>query len=109
MRRAKILFRNEAAGLLTQHDDGTFSFRYFDEWVADTSRPDISLTLPKETKEFHSKYLFPFFYHLLPEGSNREVICQFYRMDSDDYFGLLLKVGSQDCIGAIQVMNVETS
>jgi HipA-like protein len=32
MRKAKVLFKNEEAGILTQHDDGSFSFRYHDDW-----------------------------------------------------------------------------
>lgn len=61
MRKAEILFKNEEAGILTQHDDGSFSFRYHNNWVADRKKPSISLTLPKHEQAFHSKYLFPFF------------------------------------------------
>jgi HipA-like protein len=75
MRKAKILFKDEEAGVLTQLDDGSFSFDYNDNWIADSSKPAISPTLPKTEKEFNSKNLFPFFYNMLPEGSNKQVVC----------------------------------
>jgi len=65
MRQAKILYKNLEAGLLTQHDDGSFTFRYTDAWINDANKPGISLTLPKQKQEYYSKNLFPFFYNML--------------------------------------------
>ena len=107
MRQAKILFKEEEAGLLTQHDDGSFTFRYHDAWFANNSKASISLTLPKTQQEFHSKYLFPFFFNMLPEGSNKQVVCKHMRIDSDDYFGLLLTTAKNDSIGAVRVIKIE--
>ena len=107
MRSAKILFKNEAAGILTQHDDGSFSFRYHDGWVADSNKQSISLTLPKTEQEFHSKFLFPFFFNMLPEGSNKQVACKLNRIDHDDYFGLLITTTKNDSIGAVTVVSMD--
>ena len=107
MRKAKVLFKNEEAGILTQYDDGTFSFRYHEDWVAASDRQSISLTLPKNEREFHSKYIFPFFFNLLPEGSNKEVVCKLNRIDKEDYFGILLTVAKNDCIGAVRVIKLD--
>lgn len=107
MRQAKILFKEQEAGLLTQHDDGSFTFRYHDAWMTDTNKPSISLTLPKTEQEFHSKYLFPFFYNMLPEGSNKQVVCKHHRIDKDDYFGLLMTTAKSDSIGAVRVIKIE--
>ncbi len=107
MRKAEILFKEEAAGLLTQHDDGTFVFRYHDSWMADSTKVGISLTLPKTQQEYHSKYLFAFFFNMLPEGSNKQVVCSHMRIDSDDYFGLLMTTAKTDCIGAIRVIKIK--
>ncbi|MFN3640118.1 MAG: HipA N-terminal domain-containing protein [Flavobacterium sp.] len=104
MRSAKIVFKNEESGLLTQHDDGSFTFRYHDHWVSNESKPSISVTLPKREKEFHSKYLFPFFFNMLPEGSNKQVVCKLNQIDSDDYFGLLMTTAQEDSIGAVKVV-----
>lgn len=107
MRQAKVLFKNEEAGVLTQHDDGSFSFRYHENWVASSDRQSISLTLPKIEKEFHSKYLFPFFYNMLPEGSNKQVVCRLNRIDREDYFGLLMTTAKNDSIGAVTIKKMD--
>ena len=108
MREATILFKEEEAGVLTQHDDGSFTFRYEDSWMADNTKPGISLTLPKNELSFQSKYLFPFFYNMLPEGSNKQVVCKLNRIDNDDYFGLLMTTAKDDSIGAVRVIKTET-
>ena len=106
MRTAKVLFKNEEAGVLTQHDDGSFMFKYNDNWIHNQNKPGISLTLPKTEKEFHSSYLFPFFYNMLPEGSNKQVACRLNRIDPKDDFGLLMTVVSHDSIGAVRVNKI---
>ena len=107
MRRADILFKGEDAGILTQHDDGSFTFRYKDLWFADKNKPGISLTIPKLRQEYRSKHLFPFFYNMLPEGSNKHVVCKMLRIDSNDYFGLLLTTANTDTIGAVRVIEIQ--
>lgn len=107
MRKAKILYKDEEAGILTQHDDGSFTFHYHVYWIADSSKPGISLTLPKSKQEFHSKFLFPFFYNMLPEGSNKQVVCKYNKIDLDDYFGLLMTTAKDDSIGAVRVIKIE--
>lgn len=107
MRIAKVLFKDEEAGILTQYDDASFTFRYHDDWFVDDSKPGISLSLPKMQQEYQSKYLFPFFYNVLPEGSNKQVVCKLNKIDLDDYFGLLLSTAKNDSIGAVRVIEIE--
>jgi HipA-like protein len=107
MRKAKILYKDEEAGVLTQHDDGSFTFNYNDSWLADNNKTDISLTLPKIKQAFHSKFLFPFFYNMLPEGSNKQVVCKLNRIDPADYFGILMTTAKHDSIGAVRVIKIE--
>lgn len=106
MRTAKILYKDEEAGLLMQHDDGSFTFRYQTNWM-DSNKPAISLTLLKTEQEYHSRFLFPFFYNMLPEGSNKQVVCKHHRIDKDDYFGLLMTTAKSDNIGAVRVIKIE--
>jgi|SRR5680860_299157 len=106
MRKAAILYKGEEAGVLLQHDDGSFTFRYQDAWITDDSKPGISLTFPKKKQEYTSKYLFSFFYNMLPEGTNKQLICKHMRIDSDDYFGLLMAIARTDTIGAIRVLQI---
>lgn len=109
MRKAKIVYKDEEAGVLTQHDDGSFTFHYHTSWMEDSNKPGISLTLPKTKQEYHSKFLFPFFYNMLPEGSNKQVVCKHNRIDKDDYFGLLMTTAKNDSIGAVRVVKIENS
>jgi serine/threonine-protein kinase HipA len=107
MRKAKVSFRGEEAGTLSQHDDGTFEFQYHRGWLEDVGKHGISLTLPKTAEAYRSAYLFPFFYNMLPEGSNKQVVCQLNRLDRDDYFGLLLTTAKSDTIGAVTIIKIE--
>jgi HipA-like protein len=107
MRKARILFKDEEAGILTQNDDGSFTFSYHDSWLKNSNNPGISLNLPKSEQEHHSEFLFPFFYNMLPEGSNKQVVCKHYRIDQDDYFGLLMTSAKNDSIGAVRVVKIE--
>lgn len=103
MRIAQILYKGERAGVLTQLDNGGFHFIYNQDWLSDDSKPSISLTLPKNQKEFDSETLFPFFYHLLPEGVNKRMICKTYKIDEDDAFGILLQASKIDTVGAVTI------
>ncbi len=104
MRKAQILYKDLEAGHLTQHDDGSFTFSYHDEWLSDNSKPAISLTLPKNQVQYHSEYFFPFFQNMLPEGANKQVVCRLNRIDEEDYFGLLIATSQHDSIGAIRAI-----
>lgn len=107
MRQAEIYFKGEKAGLLTQKDNGSFTYQYYDSWMSNDRKPSISLTLPKTKKEYKSEYLFPFFYNMLPEGTNKQVVCKHMRIDNDDYFGLLLITARYDTIGAVTVKRIQ--
>ena len=106
MRQAEIHFKGEKAGLLTQLDNGHFVYKYDDIWMADTSKPPISLTLPKSNTKYESDYLFPFFYNMLPEGTNKQVVCKHMRIDNNDYFSLLLITARYDTIGAVTIKKI---
>jgi serine/threonine-protein kinase HipA len=104
MRRANVLYKNELAGTLSQLDDGSFEFAYLHTWVNDSLKPAISLTLPKTKEPYRSPYLFPFFFHMLPEGSNKQTVCFNLRIDQNDHFGILLATSKTDAIGAVRVV-----
>jgi serine/threonine-protein kinase HipA len=107
MRQAKVFYKEEEAGILSQQSDGSFTFSYHDHWINNSQKPGISLTLPKQKKVYKSKHLFPFFYNMLPEGSNKQVVCALNKIDSTDYFGLLLTTAKFDNIGAVSVIKIE--
>lgn len=107
MRTGNVLYKNELAGELIQYEDGSFIFRYDERWLKDSSKPSISLTLPKTKMEFQSSTLFPFFFNLIPEGENKHLICSKKRIDFDDYFGILLEVAGGDTIGAVKIIEMK--
>lgn len=107
MRQANVYYKGERAGVLIQDDQGKFTFRYLDSWISDDKNPAISLRFPKANREYHSDYLFPFFYNMLPEGTNKAIVCKHMKIDTDDYFGLLLTTAVYDTIGAITITKIE--
>jgi serine/threonine-protein kinase HipA len=106
MRAARVLYKGEVAGILTESDDGTYTFTYDHAWVADPARPAITLTLPKADGPYRSPFLFPFFFHLLPEGVNRQSACRQLRIDPEDDFGLLLHIARADTVGAVTIERI---
>ena len=107
MRQTRVLYKNEEAGILRQLDDGHFEFSYSDRWVENPTKPAISRTLPKTHEHYRSPYLFPFFYNMLPEGSNKQAVCYKLRIDEDDALGILLATSKTDAIGAVRVVKAE--
>ena len=107
MRSGQVFYKNQLAGILRQLDNGSFNFIYDEQWLNDSSKPSISLTFPKNKIEFQSSTLFPFFFNLIPEGVNKQLICKKKRIDSDDYFGLLLEVAGGDTIGAVRIVRMK--
>jgi HipA-like protein len=108
MRNARILYKNEEVGILKQMDDGSYTFQYHKTWVENDSKPAVSLTLPKVIGAYTSPHLFPFFYHMLPEGTNKQIVCYNLRIDETDYFGLLMFTAQNDTIGAVRVVKIDT-
>ena len=47
MRSGQVLYKNELAGILSQLDNGSFNFSYDEQWIKDSNKPSISLTLAK--------------------------------------------------------------
>lgn len=106
MRQLNVYMNEQKAGVLTEKHPGRgYTFRY-DETYLSSGQPAISVTLPKQEKEYESEYLFPLFTNMLPEGANRKVICRSRRIDEKDFFGLLMAMAGQDFIGAVQVKKI---
>ena len=106
MRQAEIYTNGVFAGLLTESDNGEYIFRYDDSFLLDESQSAISLSFPKSQREFISNELFPFFYNMLSEGTNKAIQCQTLKIDENDAFGLLLATAHTDTIGAITVKKI---
>lgn len=103
MRSLEIYRNGTLAGILTEENRKSYVFRYDNNYLIDTSKPAISLTLPKVEQEYKSKFLFPFFFNMLSEGVNKKLQCFQLKIDEEDSFDLLAATAQYDTIGAITV------
>ena len=104
MRKAEVYCHDIKAGILVEEAAGRgYTFTYDPDYLADKAHEPISLTMPLREEPYKAPVLFPFFTNMLPEGTNRKVVCRSWRIDEKDYFGLLLKIATVDTIGAVTV------
>ncbi|MFV0291346.1 MAG: HipA N-terminal domain-containing protein [Mangrovibacterium sp.] len=106
MRQAQIFSHGVLAGMLTETDSGKYLFCYDDSFFLDEKQTAISLSFPKSQREFSFDTLFPFFFNMLTEGTNKAIQCQVLKIDENDAFGLLLATAHTDTIGAITVKRI---
>ena len=107
MRRAEVYRNRVFAGILLETDNGSYIFTYDSGYYNDNSKPGISLTIPKSQLIYTSEYLFPFFFNMLSEGTNRELQSKQLRINEKDFFGLLLATAQYETIGAITVKQID--
>jgi len=103
MRKAAVYLRGEYAGEITEVSRKEYIFNYDHDYFEHINKPAISLTLPKTQKEYRSEYLFPFFFNMLSEGSNRIVQSRMLGIDENDHFGILVATAQHDVAGAVTV------
>jgi len=108
MRKANVYRNGILAGNLIQLNPNSYEFNYDDLWMRNDSLPAISLTLPKSQKTYKSDFLFPFFFNMISEGVNKQLQCRQFKIDENDYFGLLLATAAKDTIGAITIVPAKT-
>ncbi|TKG93818.1 phosphatidylinositol kinase [Puteibacter caeruleilacunae] len=100
-RKAKILFKETWAGVLSETDSG-YMFEYLSDYLESDSAMAISLTLPLQKEAFTSNTLFPFFDGLIPEGWLLDLANKHWKLNIRDRMGLLLAC-CNDCIGAVSI------
>ena len=106
MRQLGVYNNGVLAGVLTEEVPGKgYVFTYSRDYLASGGTP-VSVTLPLQSAPYESESLFPFFVNMLPEGANRAIICRKFRLDEEDYFGLLMVMSGRDFIGAISVQSI---
>ena len=99
MRQCKVLVHGIEAGTLIETDDRTYIFTYNDGY----SGEPVCLAMPLGRKSFTSSYLFPYFFNMLSEGSNRQLQSQLHHIDENDHFGIMLATAQFDTIGAVTI------
>jgi serine/threonine-protein kinase HipA len=106
MAKAEVYNNEVLAGYLEKIAPDDYRFTYAESYLADTTMPSISLTLPRSTAEHRNTVLFSFFTGLLAEGINKDIQCRLLKIDEDDDFTRLLKTASDDTIGAITIKEI---
>lgn len=107
MRTAAVYRNGILAGILREENRQHFVFRYEDGYFTDSSKPAISMTLPKTQQEYHSEFLFPFFSNMLAEGTNLAIQSNYLKIDERDVLQLLGATAASDTIGAVTVQLIE--
>lgn len=102
MKQAKIFFKNQPAGILTEVNQGKlYRFEYFTE----SGTPSISLSMPCSQQVYEFDRFPSFFDGLLPEGLQLEGLLKQVKLDRNDYMGQLIAVG-HDLVGAVTVEEI---
>lgn len=102
MRKAEIFYADALAGILTETDDGDYTFVYDKRYIAKYPNQFITFSMPVTNDVYKEKRLFPFFDGLIPEGWLLDIALKSWKVNQNDRMGLLL-VCCRDCIGAVSV------
>lgn len=102
MRQCKVYVHNAEAGTLTETDTREYVFTYNDGYHGEP----VCLSMPVTTKTYRSDHLFPYFFNMLSEGSNRQMQSALHHIDENDDFGIMLATAQHDTIGAVTVKPV---
>ena len=99
MRKADVFLHDKKAGILTELEKKRlYAFEYLSEY----NGPPISVSMPIDQKRYEYDTFPPFFEGLLPEGANLEILLRTEKIDQDDFFKILVAVGS-DTVGAVTI------
>jgi serine/threonine-protein kinase HipA len=105
MRRGKVFYKNEFAGII-QEDSNCVSFTYDAGYLKSKSAKPVSLTMPLREEPYTDKVMLPFFDGLIPEGWLLDIAEQNWKISPRDRMGLLLAF-CKDTIGAVSTIRDE--
>ena len=67
MRQCKVYVHDMEAGILQETDAREYVFTYGKDYHGEP----VCLAMPVRKEAYHSNHLFPYFFNMLSEGSNR--------------------------------------
>lgn len=102
MRQAEIYYNNILAGILTETEEGDYTFLYDSNYVKEHADDFITFSMPVSPRPYREKRLFPFFEGLIPEGWLLDIASKSWKINRNDRMGLLLACCA-NCIGAVSV------
>jgi len=86
MRKAKILWNDQQAGILSETTEG-YEFVYTKEYLNSGAPNPVSLTLPLTDQPLKSQTIFSFFDGLIPEGWLLEIAEENWKLNERDRMG----------------------
>ena len=89
LRYGRVYVQDILAGEIRETDEG-YEFEYDAAYIENGEAKPVSITLPIRSEKYESRYLFPFFDGLIPEGWLLDVTIQNWKIDNKDRFGLML-------------------
>lgn len=99
-RALSVWWEGITVGVLRVDRHGDMTFAYTSDWLADPSRPPLSISLPKRREPFNRRECRPFFAGLLPEEAQRTAVARALGVSSRNDFKLLEALGG-DVAGAL--------
>jgi serine/threonine-protein kinase HipA len=106
MRQAIVRYNNITAGILTEEDNGEYTFHYDSNYITEFPHLFICFALPVTSRTYRSKRLFPFFDGLIPEGWLLNIAAESWKINKADRMGLLMAC-CQNAIGAVSIHPVQ--
>ena len=105
MKRAKVFVSGILAGYLVEREKNkNYEFTYLEEYGG----PSISLTIPINKKVYCFDRFPPFFEGFLPEGFMLDALLRKAKLDKNDRFEQLMRVGGE-LVGNITVERFDES
>lgn|ERR1700744_232099 len=106
MRKAAIFYKDLFAGVLTETDEGEYTYAYDKSYVEKYPGQFLTFSMPVTKGTFKDRRLFPFFEGLIPEGWLLDIASKSWKINQNDRMGLLLACCG-NCIGAVSVQPIE--
>ena len=103
MRQCNVFIHGTYAGRLTETDDREYLFVYDDDYISNPDNSPVCLAMPTKCKEYHSPVLFPYFFNILSEGTNRMIQSKLLKIDANDDFGILMQTAQHDTPGSVTI------
>lgn len=107
MRQAAIYYKDLLAGILTETNEGDYTFQYDNKYRDNYPKQFLTFAMPVSDKIYTDKRLFAFFEGLIPEGWLLDIASKNWKINQNDRMGLLLAC-CQNCIGAVSVQPILT-
>ena len=88
----KSFLSNHFAGVVTETNDGDYTFEYDNDYIQKFPYQFITFSMPVSEKLYRENRLFPFFEGLIPEGWLLEIASESWKINKNDRMGLLFGV-----------------